>query len=42
VSLTARVDPTTTRAKVGDSILMAMDAERIHIFDKETEKSLVL
>ena len=41
INLTARVDPTTTRAKVGDSILMAMDASRIHIFDKETEKNLV-
>ncbi len=42
VSLTARVDPTTTQAKVGDEILMAMDADRVHIFDKETENSLVL
>ncbi len=42
VSLTARVDPPTTRAKVGDSFMMALDAERIHIFDKEPENSLVL
>ena len=39
-SLTARVSPRTT-AKPGDDIQVAIDPNRIHIFDKETEKSIV-
>lgn len=39
-SLTARVSPRTT-AKPGDDIQVAIDPNRIHIFDKETEKAIV-
>ena len=39
-SMTARVDPKTT-AKAGDEIKVAIDPNRIHIFDKETEKAIV-
>ena len=35
--MTARVDPRTT-ARVGDVIKFAMDVEKIHVFDKETEQ----
>jgi multiple sugar transport system ATP-binding protein len=34
---TARVNPRTT-AKVGDRIKIALDANRIHVFDKDTEQ----
>ena len=34
--LTARVSPTTT-ARTGDTVKFALDAEKIHVFDKETE-----
>jgi multiple sugar transport system ATP-binding protein len=34
---TARVNPRTT-AKVGDKIKIALDANRIHVFDKDTEQ----
>lgn len=37
--ITARVDP-RSKAKVGDKIKIAMDTNRIHIFDKETELSI--
>ena len=36
IPITARVEPTST-AKPGDSIEIAFDLEKIHIFDKETE-----
>lgn len=36
-TITARVDPRTL-AKAGDVIKLALDGNRIHIFDKETEK----
>ncbi|MDF2567805.1 MAG: transporter related protein [Oscillospiraceae bacterium] len=39
-SLTARVSPRST-ARVGDSIKMAIDPNRVHIFDKETEQAIV-
>ncbi len=39
-SLTARVSPRTT-AKSGDDIRVAIDPNRIHIFDKETERAIV-
>jgi multiple sugar transport system ATP-binding protein len=39
-NLTARVNPRST-AKAHDKIKMALDANRIHIFDKETEASIV-
>ena len=35
-SMTARVDPRTT-ARTGDTVKFAFDAEKIHVFDKETE-----
>jgi len=35
--MTARVNPRST-AKAGDVIKIAMDAQRIHVFDKETEQ----
>ncbi|MDR0914760.1 MAG: ATP-binding cassette domain-containing protein, partial [Oscillospiraceae bacterium] len=35
--LTARVEP-TSKAKPGDNIDIAFDMEKLHIFDKETEK----
>ena len=34
--MTARVDPRTT-ARPGDTIKFALDVEKIHVFDKETE-----
>lgn len=39
-SLTARVSPRTT-AKSGDDIRVAIDPNRIHLFDKETERAIV-
>ena len=36
-SITARVDPRTT-ARPGDTVKFAIDVEKIHVFDKETEK----
>jgi multiple sugar transport system ATP-binding protein len=38
--LTARVNPRTT-AKVHDKIKMALDVNRIHVFDRETELAIV-
>ena len=35
--ITARVDPRTT-SRPGDSIKFALDVEKIHVFDKETEQ----
>jgi len=40
VSMTARVSPRST-ARPGDNIRVALDPNRIHIFDKETEKAIV-
>ena len=34
--LTARVNPRTT-ARTGDKVKFALDMEKIHVFDKETE-----
>ena len=39
-SFIAKVDPRST-AKVGDSIKVAFDMNRIHLFDKETELSIL-
>jgi multiple sugar transport system ATP-binding protein len=39
-NLTARVNPRTT-AKPHDKLKMALDANRIHVFDKETELTIV-
>ncbi|MBQ2824244.1 MAG: sn-glycerol-3-phosphate ABC transporter ATP-binding protein UgpC [Oscillospiraceae bacterium] len=40
IALTARVDPRST-ARPQDSIKVAIDPNKIHIFDKETEKTVV-
>lgn len=39
VKLTARVSPRST-ARGGDTIQIAIDTERVHIFDKDTEKCI--
>ncbi len=39
-NMTARVSPTTT-ARTGDSVKFALDVEKIHVFDKETELTIV-
>jgi len=39
-SITARVNPRST-ARPGDDIKVAIDPNKIHIFDKETEKTIV-
>ena len=38
-NMTARVDPRTT-ARTGDVVKFALDAEKIHVFDKETEQTI--
>lgn len=38
-SMTAKVDARTT-ARLGDSIKLAFDVEKIHVFDKETELTI--
>ena len=40
IPLTARVSPRST-ARPGDDIKVAIDPNRIHIFDKETERAIV-
>ncbi len=35
--MTARVDSRTT-ARPGDTVKFALDVEKIHVFDKETEQ----
>ena len=39
-AFTARVNPRTT-AKVGDTIKIAFDVNKIHLFDKETELTII-
>lgn len=39
-SMTARVNP-RTKAKPGDIIKVALDTNKIHLFDKETEKTIL-
>ena len=39
VNMTARVNPRTT-ARTGDAVKFALDAEKIHVFDKETEMAI--
>ena len=39
VKLTARVSPRST-ARSGDTVTVAIDTERVHIFDKDTEKCI--
>ena len=38
-SMTARVEP-TTKARTGDVVKFALDADKIHVFDKETEMAI--
>ncbi len=38
-NMTAKVDSRTT-ARLGDSIKLAMDVEKVHVFDKETELTI--
>ncbi len=38
-NMTARVDPKTT-ARTGDTVKFALDADKIHVFDKETEQTI--
>ena len=38
-AMTAKVDSRTT-ARMGDHIRLAMDPEKIHVFDKETELTI--
>ncbi len=38
-NMTARVDPRTT-ARTGDNVRFALDPEKIHVFDKETELTI--
>ncbi len=38
-SAIARVDPSST-AEAGETIEIAFDVEKIHIFDKETERTI--
>ncbi|HOQ38059.1 MAG TPA: sn-glycerol-3-phosphate ABC transporter ATP-binding protein UgpC [Acetivibrio sp.] len=40
VDFTARVNP-RTKARAGDVIKLALDTNKIHIFDKETEKTIM-
>lgn len=40
VSCTARVNP-RTKTRAGDVIKVAIDANRVHLFDKETEKTVM-
>ena len=39
-AVTARVEPTST-AKSGDEISVALDMNKMHLFDKETEKAIL-
>jgi multiple sugar transport system ATP-binding protein len=39
VNMTARVNP-RTKAKAGDVIKVALDTNKIHLFDKETERTI--
>ena len=37
--MTARVAPKTA-ARTGDIVKFALDADKIHVFDKDTEKTI--
>ncbi|MBO4603859.1 MAG: TOBE domain-containing protein, partial [Clostridiales bacterium] len=39
--LTCRVDPTTSQSSIGEVVDLAIDTNRIHIFDKDTEQSII-
>ena len=38
-NMTARVEP-STKARTGDTVKFALDASKIHVFDKETEAAI--
>ena len=38
-NMTARVEP-STKARTGDTVKFALDASKIHVFDKETENAI--
>ena len=37
--ITVRVDPRTT-ARTGDTVKIALDGSKIHLFDKDTEETI--
>jgi len=39
-SVTCRVDPTEKHSHVGDMATFAIDGKRVHLFDKETQKTI--
>ena len=39
-NMIARVDG-TSKAQTGDKIVIALDENKIHVFDKETEKTII-
>ncbi|MDD2213243.1 MAG: sn-glycerol-3-phosphate ABC transporter ATP-binding protein UgpC [Oscillospiraceae bacterium] len=41
LAITGRVDPTSSIAKVGEEVKVAVDPNRIALFDKETEKRII-
>ena len=41
ITLTGRVDPTSSVSKVGDDIKVAVDPYRVSLFDKETEERII-
>ncbi|MBZ4645742.1 MAG: multiple sugar transport system ATP-binding protein [Petroclostridium sp.] len=40
VNFTARVNP-RTKAKAGDTVKIALDVNKIHLFDKDTERTII-
>jgi multiple sugar transport system ATP-binding protein len=40
VNFTARVSPRST-SRIGDQVKVVIDASKIHLFDKETERTIV-
>ncbi len=40
-TITASVNPILSRTQVGDNVKIAIDNERVNIFDRETEKSII-
>ncbi len=40
LQLTCREDPTTSKSKVGETVRLAIDTNRIHLFDKESEEKI--
>ena len=41
ITMTARVDPTNSHSKVGEVSNLAIDGNRVHLFDKETEQVIL-